>query len=48
MKKPNSILGIITDTIKFIVYGIGGLSLATVCGIISSLGCTAATKKICG
>ena len=31
-----------------ITTGIGGLSLATVCGIISSLGCTAATKKICG
>jgi len=28
--------------------GIGGLGLATVCGLIASLGCTAATKKVCG
>lgn len=31
-----------------ITTGIGGLSLATVCGLIGALGCTAATKKICG
>lgn len=28
--------------------GIGGFALATVCGLIGALGCTAATKKICG
>lgn len=31
-----------------ITTGIGGFSLATVCALIGSLGCTAATKKICG
>lgn len=31
-----------------ITTGIGGFSLATVCGLIGALGCTAATKKICG
>ncbi|MGG0657559.1 halocin C8 precursor-like protein [Rummeliibacillus pycnus] len=31
-----------------ITTGIGGFSLATVCGLIGALGCTAATIKICG
>lgn len=31
-----------------LVSGPGGLGCAAVCGLISSLGCSAATKKICG
>jgi|GEM_PF-963327 len=31
-----------------ITTGIGGVTLAGVCGLIASLGCTAATKFICG
>lgn len=31
-----------------ITTGLGGLALATVCGLITALGCTAATKKVCG
>lgn len=30
-----------------ITTGVGGFALATVCSLISSLGCTAATNKIC-
>ncbi|MHB7942304.1 halocin C8 precursor-like protein [Staphylococcus capitis] len=31
-----------------ITTGVGGFALATVCSLIGSLGCTAATNKICG
>ncbi|PGZ27586.1 hypothetical protein COE50_26050 [Bacillus anthracis] len=31
-----------------ITTGVGGVALATVCGLIGSLGCTAATNAVCG
>jgi halocin C8-like bacteriocin domain-containing protein len=31
-----------------ITTGVGGLGLAAVCSLISSLGCSAATDRICG